>query len=93
MSRFKLILSIYYTRNVTNDSSKHSQSERQKSMDYLTVVGYIIAMMGSVAFLPQIMVIFKSKSGEGLNLSMFIIVDFVTALISAFCIKSGKYYI
>ena len=54
------------------------------------MAGYMIALMGSVAFIPQIRIILKSKNGEGLNLVMFTIVDFVTALISAYCIKSGQ---
>ena len=57
---------------------------------YLKLIGYGLAVTGSIAFVPQILKVWKSKSGEGLNLTMFIILDFVTSLISTFCIKSGE---
>lgn len=60
-------------------------------MDYITIFGYVLGVTGSVAFIPQIRIILNSKSGEGLDLVMFSITDFVTALISAFCIKSGQF--
>ncbi|KAL5250046.1 hypothetical protein ACHWQZ_G015948 [Mnemiopsis leidyi] len=57
--------------------------------DGMTILGYILAFMGSVAFVPQIQMILKSKSGEGLDLVMFSIADFVTALVTSLCLKSG----
>ena len=59
-------------------------------LDLMTVLGYILAVMGSVAFIPQIQMILKSKSGEGLDLIMFSIIDFVTSLVTSLCIKSGE---
>ena len=56
----------------------------------MTILGYILAIMGSVAFIPQIQMILKSKSGEGLDLVMFSIADFVTALVTSLCLKSGE---
>lgn len=58
-------------------------------VDGMTILGYVLAVMGSVAFIPQIQTILKSKSGEGLDLVMFSIADFVTALVTSLCIKSG----
>ena len=55
------------------------------------MLGYVLAVMGSVAFVPQIRLLLKSRSGEGLDLMMFSIADFVTSLVTTLCIKSGTY--
>ena len=58
---------------------------------YLKLFGYCLAVTGSTALIPQITTVWKSKSGEGLNLKMFTILDFTTSILSAFSIKSGEW--
>ena len=59
-------------------------------MNYITILGYIAGAMTTLAFLPQLIKIWKSRSTKDISLIMFIVICTGVALwlIYGICIDS-----